>query len=402
MRSIYPIAILLFAGMPTMVAQAQDLNNEVAELRQLIIEMKGDYEKRIADLEERLDKAERLANSASRDAEDAVELAEQSAIDQGAGSSSPNAFNPGIGAVLTGVYADQTGLEIGEAEVNFKASVDARYYGNLTFALAEGEAEVEEAWVQTTDLPAGFVVKGGRMFSAAGYLNSFHMHSDDFVDRPLPYQAFLDGRYGVDGVQLRWVAPTSLLFELGAELNWGGAYPATANGESSPGAYTLFAKTGGDVGISNSWQAGITHIAADPLERDGFTGDSDLTIVDFVWKWAPDGNPTVNNLKLQAEYFRRSEDGLFEGIDYSDDQSGWYVQGAWQFAPLWRAGLRFDDVDASLGRASSRSSVMVDYSPSEFSRLRLQYTNDNDLSNADDQWFLQYIMSLGAHGAHQF
>ena len=96
------------------------------------------------------------------------------------------------------------------------------------------------------------------------------------------------------------------------------------------------------------------------------------------------------------------DDYYEKGVDYSEDQSGWYVQGAWQFAPLWRAGLRFDDVDASLGRTSSRSSVMFDYSPSEVSRLRLQYTNDSGLSNADDQWFLQYIMSLGAHGAHQF
>jgi hypothetical protein len=45
------------------------------------------------------------------------------------------------------------------------------------------------------------------------------------------------------------------------------------------------------------------------------------------------------------------------------------------------AGTELEDP----GRSSRRSSVMLDWSPSEFSRLRLQY-----------------IMSIGAHGAHQF
>ena len=31
--------------------------------------------------------------------------------------------------------------------------------------------------------------------------------------------------------------------------------------------------------------------------------------LDGVLKWAPNGNPTYNNFKLQGEYFRRSENG---------------------------------------------------------------------------------------------
>jgi hypothetical protein len=51
----------------------------------------------------------------------------------------------------------------------------------------------------------------------------------------------------------------------------------------------------------------------------------------------------------------------------------------------------------------SRSSVMLDYSPSEFSRLRLQFAHDKARPDgADNQIFLQYIMSLGTHAAHAF
>ena len=46
---------------------------------------------------------------------------------------------------------------------------------------------------------------------------------------------------------------------------------------------------------------------------------------------------------------------------------------------------------------------MVDYSWSEFSRLRLQFAQDKSmLGTTENQWILQYIMSLGAHGAHRF
>ena len=103
---------------------------------------------------------------------------------------------------------------------------------------------------------------------------------------------------------------------------------------------------------------------------------------------------------------------------YAVTQSGWYLQGVYQFMPRWRTGLRYDRLDpgdAQVGALNAgnvisdyaytptRTSLMLDYSPSEFSRLRLQLARDNSRQGlADNQLFLQYIMSLGAHGAHQY
>ncbi|MDH3613918.1 MAG: hypothetical protein OEU90_08740 [Gammaproteobacteria bacterium] len=435
------IALLFIVGAYAPVAYAENLAVEVAELRALLMETRRDYEDRISDLETRLASAEQLASGAKRDASEAFEIAEQTAIDQSSSTSAANTFNPALGAVLSGRYGSvdeaweeipgfqpageigtgESGFALGEAEINLKANVDDRFFGNLTFAIAdeEGEVEVEleEAWLQTAGLPAGITVTGGRLFSATGYINGFHRHTDDFADRPLPYQAFFGGQYVVDGLQARWIAPTPLLFELGAELNWGSGFPAAGEADSSPGAYTLFAKLGGDVGVSHSWQLGISWLSADALERGDtatFSGDSELAVADFVWKWAPHGNSVQRNLKLQGEYFSRSESGVFDGLVYDGDQTGWYLQGVWQFTPRWRLGLRHDVVDADNGpllvgtqledpgRSSSRDSLMLDWSPSEFSRLRLQYTNDQVLADTGQQWLLQYIMSLGAHGAHAF
>ena len=427
---------------------AQDLSGEVADLRQMLTEMKNDYESRIEELESRLDRAERSVRSASRDADEAMEIAEHTAISVTAGRSSPNTYNPAIGVVLVGRYASvdsgwedipgfipggelgpgSSGLSLGESELNMNANIDSRFFGNLTLALEDedGETEValEEAWIQTTGLPHGMTLLGGRHFSGVGYLNKFHRHADDFGDRPLPYQAFLGGQYIPDGLQLRWIAPTSLLLEFGTELNWGSSFPSTGRATTSPDAWTFFANAGGDVGVSHSWQLGLSYLSADVVDRGGeevgappaevFSGDSDLTGLDFVWKWAPNGNSTVQNFKLQGEYFSRAESGTFAGLSYNGDQDGWYLQGIWQFRQGWRVGYRHDEVGADNGplfsgtifedpgRRSARDSFKIEWSPSEFSRLRMQFIDDRVLDESDSQFLLQYIMSVGAHGAHEF
>ena len=308
---ITTLVLLLLAIATAGNVYASDLESEVAELRQLLVAVQSDYETRISDLEVRLARAERMASGAKSDAAEAFEVAEQTAIDLGSGASAANTFNPAFGAVLAARYAKvdrswdeipgflpggeigtgESGFSLGESEINLNANVDSYFFGNLTFALHDGhdgtEIEIEEAWIQTTALSAGFTLTGGRFFSGAGYLNQFHRHADDFGDRPLPYQAFFGGQYLVDGVQARWVAPSALLLELGTELNWGGGFPASANEEASPGAWTLYAKLGGDLGISSSWLLGMSWIAADAFERGGghhdtaatidtFNGDSDL------------------------------------------------------------------------------------------------------------------------------
>ena len=239
MKYFRPILALLVLTTPALPVHADDFDDEVAELRQLLTEMQRDYDSRISDLEARLAKAERQSRGAERSADEAIELAEQTAIDQTSGAASLNAFNPAIGTVFVAGYSNvdpgwtaipgfipggelgpgSAGFSLGESDFNLQANIDSYFYGNLTLAIAsedgETELELEEVWIQTTSLPSGFMLTGGRFFSEAGYLNKFHRHADDFSDRPLPYQAFFGGQYVADGLQLRWVAPTSLLVELG-------------------------------------------------------------------------------------------------------------------------------------------------------------------------------------------
>ncbi len=378
---------------------------------------------------------------------------------EGMGIISSNEFNPAISLSLNGKYSsysndpedyeisgflleDEAGLTsegfaLDETELTVSANIDDWFYGfaDIVFEDTEDgtEVELEEAYFQTIAIPNGFTVKGGKFLSGIGYHNSFHPHSWDFADVPLTYRAMFGNAFTDVGVQGTWLAPTDLYLQLGGEVFRGDSYPAAGSANDGTGAWSLFAKLGGDVGSSHSWLAGISWFSYDvdnfgaELENDGQllqNGDGDVAIAEFVWKWAPGGNARERNLKIQAEYMHREEDGdsdaddgiLVESGRYDIEQDGLYVQGVFQFRPRWRIGARYDWLSADNdlngitiptpldgdSRDPDRISLMIDFSHSEFSRLRLQYARDDSTSSSDDQIVLQYVMSLGAHGAHRF
>ncbi len=379
-------------------------------------------------------------------------IAPRPAAAQGAITS--NAFNPALSLILDGKYTNYSrdprdyqisgvllgeeaglpsrGLSLGETELAASANVDDKFYGQVTLSISDNDEKtdlnVEEAFVQTTTLPQGLTARAGKFLSDIGYQNSKHSHTWDFADQPLVYRALLGEQFGDTGVQLKWVAPTALFVELGGEAFRGSEFPASGAGHDGVGAYTAFAHLGGDVGDTHSWRAGVSYLDTDAVNREStlpsddivaFTGQSRVWIADAIWKWADHGNPKTRNFVLQGEYLRRKESGnLATGLAtaaYDGTQSGFYVQGVYQFMPRWRAGVRYDRLSAdntvgplpiatplSDDRDPSRVTAMVDFSNSEFSRLRLQLADDRSRARSDRQLILQYVFSLGAHGAHQF
>jgi hypothetical protein len=400
-----------------------------------------------------------------RDLEGRVQDAESTAAQAAAQASNrpqaQNALNPGVSVILNGVYANLSrdpttyrlngfiptmgdvnpptrGFSLGESELGFAANIDQNFRGTLIASISPDNDTigVEEGYIQTLSLPRGFTIKAGRFFSAIGYQNQIHAHAWDFTDAPLAMRAFLGGQLNEDGVQLRWLAPTELYWDLGTELGRGRAFPASLSesGKNGAGSLNFFTHVGGDIGESWAWQTGLSHLRTNPSDRtfqdpaagvtDSFSGTSRLWVLSGIVKWAPSGNATYNNLKLQGEYFHRKEEGtlVFDspGVaaanGYSSRQSGWYAQAVYQWMPMWRAGYRYDRLDSGSvsidtpgefpilsGYQPKKHSFMVDWSPSEFSRVRLQLARDySRMNEPDNQILLQYIVSLGAHGAHTF
>ncbi len=435
-----PLIGFLLTSATAEAADSRELEQIRAEIRQL----KETYETRIQDLERRLQQTETAAAQPA----------------QNGAPASAGAFNPAVSLILSGTYANlsrnpnnyritgfipggeigpgQRGFSLTESELGISANIDPDFFGALNFSIhPDNTVSTEEAYVQTIGLAHGLTLKAGRFYAGIGYLNEQHAHVWDFVDAPLAYQAFLGGQLNDDGIQLRWLAPTDTFLELGADIGRGKNFPSSDRNKNGAGTVDMFAHIGGDTDAGSSWRAGLSYLATSPSDRryadtdltgtavtNAFSGTSHLWLTDFVWKWAPGGNSASRYFKLQGEYFRRHEDGTLDYqadtpgniLPYASAQSGWYVQGVYRFQPSWRLGLRAEHLDSgmtNLGANSaflanpsyqpSKYSLMLDYSASEFSRIRLQAAHDNSRQGmSDNQMFIQYQMSLGAHGAHPF
>lgn len=446
-------------------ADNKELNEVVAEIRAQMQQMKDSYEARMQALEKRLEQAE-AKNAAVPQAAPAIAALAPAPVPTRTTLASANAFNPAIALNLSGTMANLSqdpaqyrlqgfmpnggeigpgarSFSLGESELTLSANIDTNFAGQMTFALApDNTLSVEESYFQGKAWLDGSNLRVGRFLSSVGYLNSQHAHTWDFVDAPLAYQAFFGGQYKPDGLQLKWLAPFDRYVEIGLELGNGASFPGNDRNKNGFGASALFAHMGDDIGENASWRAGLSYLHSGAQNRafedsdatgtpvnNAFSGTSKTWILDGIFKWSPDGNSTRRNFKLQGEYFRRNENGALAfdtasansvSGDYAAVQSGWYLQSAVQFMPQWRIGLRYDKLtsgspvisNADLSTANfpallpfnpKRSSIMLDYSLSEFSRFRLQFARDNTRPGATDkQIFLQYIMSLGAHGAHAF
>ena len=389
-----------------------------------------------------------------------IDLGAELFLDAKYSAQSQDPTNAYAGVLPNGGENLPRGFGIGETELVFKGAVDNLFRAEARFVFEqEGNSttlKTEELFAETLGLPGGTKVKAGKYWSNVGYLNDKHPHEWDFVDLPLVYKQVFGGQLNETGAQLSWIAPTdNMLFKLGGEIAQGsngytGTYNSNFN-QNKPRLGTLFAKTGGDLGDSHSWQGGVSWVRSTTGSNSanqvtyGLTNDDNLNfnggnttwIADFVYRWAPFGNPKSQNFKLQGEMFWNKQSGSMTsgtgclndadesvgctGSNFAQNQQGFYTQGIYQFIPKWRVGYRYDRVfngTNSYGLPSTaltnsqiqsgwdpyRNTLMMDWANSEYSLIRLQLARDNAFGPGlnNNAIYLQYIMSLGAHGSHKY
>lgn len=357
----------------------------------------------------------------------------------------------------------EPGFNFRSAEIAFSASVDSYFDATALLAIdADGSVDLEEAWLQTRSLPGGLKVKAGKFFSDIGYVNNQHPHSWDFTDQNLVYLSLL-GDHGLrdTGVQVTWLPDWDhyTLFgvevfqgeqeklgtlaevseELEAEIDAVGLSVddlALDEEKDGPRLYTAFVKYAPDLGYDHALQLGAwsswadqhQEIHGDPEDGDlhSLEGDASMWGLDAVYKYHGRGAYGQGDIKIQAEYMRQRKDLDVQyhqanpaaiGAERKFTEDGFYLQGLYGFAPRWQAGLRYDVVGLTNELKSGGSTLQdwddsdrwtaaLTWTPTEYSMLRLQYamadiTIDEE-SNDFDYVYLQYVMSLGSHGAHKF
>ncbi|MBT3256196.1 MAG: zinc-regulated TonB-dependent outer membrane receptor [Deltaproteobacteria bacterium] len=341
-------------------------------------------------------------------------------------------------------YFDK-GFNLRLVELYLGAAVDPYFTAYTTLGYHNGIFEVEEAVFQTTCLPAGFQVKGGKFLSDFSRINRQHPHEWDFVDRPL-ISALVFGSHGLleTGAQLSWLAPTPFHLLLGLEAAQGDNENTFNNiggdhlpDHSGPRLLVGWLKCSPNLPNRHGLQMGLFGSSGKNQETDDgnedgtedhwLDGNSSFWGADFVYKYDAPKEHGQGDWIVQGEYLYRRIDLDVVGHDLNPalvgrslvkNQDGFYIQGVYGFLPRWRSGLRWDMAGLTnedrypTGNwddfgTSCRFSGMVDFSPSEFSRLRFQ-TSYGDWALADgnreDFWqvFVQAIVNIGAHGAHGF
>jgi hypothetical protein len=342
------------------------------------------------------------------------------------------------------------GMNFNYGEMSLYSVVDPYFDLFAVIGLAPEGAGLEEAYFTTRKLPYGFQLKAGKFLVSFGRVNEQHEHYWDFANRPLIATA-LFGEDGLNeiGAQATWVAPTSFYLLFGAEvLNGANEQSFGTSGFTNPRSSVAIDAVQGPnllIGyIRSSFDIeeasilfGISNAMGTTRNDHGYSGGSgnavdantDIIGGDLTIKYSLDA---IRYLSLQSEYMYR----VMNGTEYSDDyvsniifspgvlekhNSGFYAQVVTKLDQLWRVGVRYDLLmqnDVSLAGADQhmpsnlpRYSAMIEYSPTEFSRLRLQIDKDESryvqtsggLSRQPyTQVILQANLTIGAHGAHAF
>ncbi len=356
-----------------------------------------------------------------------------------------SASDPSAELQLGGHDPTSRGFTLPNAEIALDGAVDPYFKGfaNIVLKLDNDggtEIELEEAYGQTTSLPANLQLKAGQFFAAFGRHNPQHPHQWAFVDQPLILNRTMgpDGLRNV-GAQLSWLAP--LPFYTEASVGMFNGQGETATSFRSPGEddgagvnrylgratrdrnlrgvgdllYVPRLASSFDLTDEQTIVAGVSG-AFGPNNAGNHTR-TEIYGVDLYWKWKPanaqQGFPFVS---WQTEVLYRKFNAAAEAAvplpaetirDY-----GFYSQLMWGFRPRWITGLRGEWVsgnNSAIDRTDifrgdrTRISPVLTWFPSEFSKIRLQYNYDQGQHFSDEHsiW-LQFEFLLGAHGAHQF
>ncbi|MBX0312169.1 MAG: hypothetical protein JHC31_10410, partial [Sulfurihydrogenibium sp.] len=319
----------------------------------------------------------------------------------------------------------ERGFNFNYSELYVASTVDPYFDLVGVFHLHRDGFEIEEGYFQTRDLPYNLKLKGGKFYSEFGRLNKQHHHVWNFVDAPLIYRAvFGEENLNETGIQLSWLAPTPFYLLTGFEVfqgdnennfNRNGFIVNTKkdgsgdnikiNDTKKPNLFTFFIKPSFDIGNTSiltgvSYAQGKTRINhLDDEDPHALSGDTKIYGFELTARHTLD---SYRYLLLQSEYIYRKFDGTRFGYNNNGDlqtprlerkQAGFYVEGIYKFAERWRAGLRYDLINKNDVFVNGRNknlpdnmykySAMIDFLPSEFSRIRLQYNYDRSLFTED-------------------
>lgn len=313
-----------------------------------------------------------------------------------------------IGNVVGGWFSDEpagevghdparTGFTLQEIELALQSIVDPYFRADIFLSFHEEGVELEEGYFTTLGLPKGFQIRGGKFLLPFGRQNQKHLHVWDFVDNQLVTK-YLVGTEGLSelGIELSYLLPTPFFLQVQGTFSNGDNETSFGGTRTKDFLYQGRLSTSFDLGRDVTLLLGGS--GAFGFNDTGPGNDTRMFGGDVLVKWKP---KAYRSLVWQSEYINRSK----ELVGGRQTDGGLYSYVDWQFAKRWHAGIRYDQMGLPEGLVLKeyRVSPTVTFSPTEFSRLRLQYNYDKVRTiDPVHAVFLQMQFNLGPHGAHPF
>ncbi|MDH3744328.1 MAG: hypothetical protein OES47_04410, partial [Acidobacteriota bacterium] len=432
------IGVVVASGLHPRPARAQT-TPAIDEIRREILELRSDYEARLAALEARLSRLAAETDSVSDSASDPVsdpvsdpiepDLEALRAAARAAATETPspppsdptgessvsraetavpsvgrernlNRLNPEVS--FTGIVvgnssdADREEFEVHEFELDLQSILDPFSRTRFTLAFREGEVEIEEGWINYASLPGGLDLLAGRFRQRFGPLNRQHLHALPQSTYPLPYQLFFgDEGLAQTGLSMTWLLPKP----------WATANEVTleiTNGENEEAFSGDFFEDFALLGrLVNFWQLsdaaffewGVSGISGETSSG----GDSRVLGTDFTLNWQPPGRAKYRELTWRGELLVSNRDtpvGKREATGFYSYVEGLLKRGLY-------AGLRYDRVEDPLSPADVTWSIIpyLTWWQSEYVRLRGEYglLKDDSTGEKENRFTFQVTWAAGPH-----
>ncbi len=332
----------------------------------------------------------------------------------GGNSAAAKALNPDISIIgdFIGVAGGNSinpgpALQMHESEIGMSAIIDPYARGDFFLSFGEEGVGLEEGFITFTSLPAGFVVKAGKMRSAFGKINTMHNHVLPFIDRPLATENLVGGEDGIDdaGFSINRIlpAPKGIFLDITGQVFRGDAgtaeLPVFGSSRRSDVSTVAHLRAYKDLTESTNLDIGLSFARGHNDLGTNFL--THLYGVDATVRWKPLRRSIYHSFVGRSEFFwsQRQQE------PFTQRAFGYYTSAEYQLGRRWFVGGRWDWSDrARLANQTDKGgSFILTYWPSEFSQIRGQYRLTNYAENVKaNELLFQVLFSLGAHGAHSF
>jgi len=325
-----------------------------------------------------------------------------------------------IGTAGRNTISPSRSLELHESEVGLQAIIDPYARADAFISFGETGVNVEEGYVTFTSLPAGLLLKVGKMRAEFGKVNTIHNHALPFIDRPLVTNNLVGGEDGIDdaGISLsRFLpAPKNWFLQGTAQVYRGDSDDVFAANRRQDVSVVGHLRLYRDLGESTNIDLGGSYARGHNTAGVGTTFNpehflTNIYSADATLRWKPLRRSIYHSFLLRNEFFWSARDQLSPlSIFQTQHAFGLYSDAEYRVNRRWTLGGRFD----RSGRATNASltdsgfSGILTYWPSEFSQIRGQYRYGhlwdvpNDRYTNANEFLFQFLFVMGAHGAHPF